>query len=67
MTYLAFGMPGTDEMMAIAGALVFLFGAKKLPQLAKGVGQSILELKRGLREVEADENKYLEGAEEDKP
>lgn len=47
---LAMIMPGPTEWMWIAGICVVLFGAKKLPELARGVGQSVVELKRGLRD-----------------
>lgn len=45
-------MPGTMELVVIAGVLVLLFGAKKLPQLARGIGSSFSEFKKGLREVD---------------
>ena len=42
-TYAA--MPGGWEMVVIAIVIVLLFGAKKLPELAKGLGQGIREFK----------------------
>ncbi len=48
-------MPGGQEWLWIMGGLVILFGAKKLPQLARGVGQSVVELKKGLREIDSDD------------
>ena len=35
------GMPGGWEMVVIALVILLLFGAKKLPELAKGLGQGI--------------------------
>ena len=42
-TYAA--MPGGWEMVVIAIVILLLFGAKKLPELAKGLGQGIREIK----------------------
>lgn len=39
---------GTPELIIILVILVLLFGAKKLPQLAKSVGESAKELRNGL-------------------
>ena len=39
------GMPGGWEMVVIALVILLLFGAKKLPELAKGLGQGIREVK----------------------
>ena len=36
-------------------ALILLFGAKKLPELAKGLGQSIREFKKGKDEENDDQ------------
>jgi len=39
--------------MIIVGILVFLFGAKKIPELARGMGLGIKEFKKGLEEGES--------------
>ncbi|MBN1408894.1 MAG: twin-arginine translocase TatA/TatE family subunit [Calditrichaceae bacterium] len=39
---------GLTEILIIAGIIVLLFGARKLPELAKGLGSSIKEFKKGL-------------------
>jgi sec-independent protein translocase protein TatA len=44
---------GTIEMVCIASIAVMLFGGR-LPKLARSVGQSIVEFKRGFLEVEKD-------------
>jgi len=46
------GMPGMKEMLVIFGIFVLLFGAKKIPELAKGIGQSIKEMRRAAKDVE---------------
>ncbi len=45
-------MPGTTEMIIILFIIVLLFGAKKLPELAKGLGKGIKEFKSAANEVE---------------
>jgi sec-independent protein translocase protein TatA len=42
-----FGL-GPMELVLIFGVIVLLFGAKKLPGLARGIGNSIKEFKRGI-------------------
>jgi sec-independent protein translocase protein TatA len=37
---------GTSELLIILTAIVLLFGAKRLPELARSVGQSVQELKK---------------------
>ena len=44
------GMPGTMEMVIIACIALLLFG-KRLPSVARSIGQSIYELKHGLNEA----------------
>ena len=47
---LAFGLGGW-EVVGILAAVLILFGAKKLPELAKGLGTGIKEFKKATREV----------------
>lgn len=42
-----FGL-GAQELLLILLALILLFGANKIPQLARGLGTSAREFKRGL-------------------
>ncbi|MEK7727924.1 MAG: twin-arginine translocase TatA/TatE family subunit [candidate division KSB1 bacterium] len=39
-------MPGPQEMFIILVIVLVLFGAKKLPELARGLGQGIREFKK---------------------
>lgn len=48
---------GMTEVLIIAFIIIFLFGAKKLPELAKGLGSSIKNFKKGINEDLADEDK----------
>jgi sec-independent protein translocase protein TatA len=45
------GMIGGWEMVLILAVVLVLFGAKKLPELAKGLGTGIKEFKKATREV----------------
>ncbi len=47
---------GPMEMILIFLAILLLFGAKRLPELAKGLGQGIREFKRAMKDT-ADEVK----------
>jgi sec-independent protein translocase protein TatA len=46
---------GTTEIILIVLALFLLFGASRLPQLAKSLGQSRKAFKEGMREAEDEE------------
>ena len=45
-----FGL-GSTEMILILVVILFFFGAKKLPELARGLGKGIREFKDASREV----------------
>ncbi len=53
-TILAIGGLGTPEIIVIAIVIFLLFGATRLPQLAKSLGQSKRAFKEGLEEGEKD-------------
>ncbi len=42
---------GGWEMVIVVIAILLLFGAKKIPELAKGLGTGIKEFKKATREV----------------
>ena len=46
------GMPSGIELFAIVAVVVLLFGGKKIPELAKGLGQGIKNFKGALKEDE---------------
>jgi sec-independent protein translocase protein TatA len=46
---------GGPELLLVLALMVLLFGAKKLPELAKGMGQSVKEFKKASKENAADE------------
>ena len=46
------GIFGGWEIVLILAVVLILFGAKKLPELAKGLGQGIKEFKKATTEVQ---------------
>jgi sec-independent protein translocase protein TatA len=46
---------GTTEIILIIVAILLLFGASRLPQLAKSIGQSRKAFKEGMREAEEED------------
>ncbi len=46
------GIFGGWEIVLILAVVLLLFGAKKLPELAKGLGSGIKEFKKATREVQ---------------
>lgn len=48
-------LPGGPEWLVILLIVVLLFGAKKLPELSRSVGQSITSFKKGVAESAEEE------------
>ena len=47
-----FGNLGTGEILIIVLVILLLFGAKKIPELAQGLGKGMREFKKSLKDVE---------------
>lgn len=47
-----FALPGGPELLIIVAVVVLLFGASKIPKLARSAGQAEGEFKKGREEVE---------------
>jgi TatA/E family protein of Tat protein translocase len=58
-TTLAIGGLGTPELIAIIAVVFLLFGATRLPQLAKALGQSKRAFKEGLDDGDKEETKEV--------
>ena len=56
------GIPAGPELLIILLVLVLLFGANKIPKLARSTGQAMGEFKKGREEVE-DELKQMQDGE----
>lgn len=54
MNPLVAGIFGGWEIVLILAVVLILFGAKKLPELAKGLGQGIKEFKKATSEVQSE-------------
>jgi sec-independent protein translocase protein TatA len=59
-TMLAIAGLGTPELIVIVLVIFLLFGATRLPQLAKALGQSKKAFREGIEEGERDDRKGLE-------
>lgn len=47
-------MPGGPEMLVILLIAILLFGANKVPKLARSTGEAIGEFKKGRKEMEQE-------------
>ena len=46
------GRIGTTELILILVVLLLLFGAKRIPDIARSIGKSMNQFKKGLRETD---------------
>lgn len=53
------GSIGPTEIMVIALIALLLFGAGRIADIGKGLGEGIKNFKKGLKDEEADPNKRL--------
>lgn len=58
-------VPGWGEMLIIALFILVFFGAKKIPEIARGMGKGIREFKDATKEVKKEINQGM--AEEQRP
>jgi len=63
------GMPSGTELLIIFGIIVLLFGAKMIPDLAKGLGKGIKNFKAEMKDdtpevASSDEPKKVESSED---
>jgi len=56
------GFPGGMELALIVLVVVLLFGANKIPKLARSTGQAMGEFQRGREEIEQELEDVREGA-----
>lgn len=60
-------MLGTTEILVIAVVVLVLFGAKKVPELMKGVGTGIKEFKKASRDVQDELHRAMDEVERTPP
>ncbi len=51
---LAIAFPGGWELVVIALVVVIFFGAKKIPEIARGFGKGIREFKDATKEIKTE-------------
>jgi sec-independent protein translocase protein TatA len=54
---------GAPELLIILAAVLLLFGAKKLPDLARSLGKSSREFKKGMAEGRDESDEKVEQSE----
>ena len=48
---------GFQELLVILFIVLLLFGAKKVPELAKGLGNALREFRKAAKDIDSDEDK----------
>ena len=59
---MGFGSIGMPELVIIFTIVLLIFGGKKLPELARGLGKGIREFKKATTEVQDEISKTLDEA-----
>jgi sec-independent protein translocase protein TatA len=59
-----FGSVGMPELVIGLVVILLLFGAKRVPELARGLGSGVREFKKGTQEGEVEKKKEEEQEEE---
>ena len=54
------GIPGGFEIVVILLIILLLYGGKKLPELARGLGEGIKEFKKASNDVKEDIKKEID-------
>lgn len=52
---------GAPEIILIALVVLLVFGGKKIPELMRGLGKGVTSFKKGLKDVDDEIKKEIEG------
>jgi sec-independent protein translocase protein TatA len=52
---------GLPEILVVLFLVLLLFGGKRLPELARGIGKALTEFRKGLRDVADDHEPPAKG------
>jgi len=66
MNTLALLFERPESFLLIVLIIILLFGSSRIPQVARSLGRSVSEFKKGVREGEEEEKKAVEPKEADK-
>ncbi len=61
MNHIPFAMLGWQEMLLPLLIILVLFGGRKLPELARAMGSSITQFKKGIKDDSPDEAPKIDG------
>lgn len=49
-----FGSVGLPELLIVLVVILLIFGPRRLPEMAKGIGQAVREFRKGIRDMKED-------------
>jgi len=52
--YILIGTPGPTELIIILVLVLILFGAKRIPEIAQGLGKGIREFKKSVKDIQGE-------------
>lgn len=53
---------GWQEILLILLIALLLFGARRIPEIAKGLGKGVREFKKAMHDIESDDESKTEGS-----
>jgi sec-independent protein translocase protein TatA len=62
-----FGGVGVQELLLIFLVVLLLFGAKRIPDIAHGLGKGVREFKRAMQETQDELNRSISDTDKNEP